>query len=208
MGANAAGAVQETHHRAVRWRKPRPRAAVDACCPGLAAGVSLQTLTLEMLVVLLAEHLLPSHGECLAHPGLVSKTGSQSVETETTRNVRLRSCNSFQEGHSHLSWTRSTHDISSTNTSRDLTPACAQMGQLLVSEKLGNAALRENYKHNEAISELPLTLGSVVAHSQPLVSCFKSRTLEEPTKWTFRNILACWRERLKPSQAVVPLGLM
>lgn len=202
MGANAAGAVQETHHRAVRWRKPRPGAAVDACCPGLVVGVSLQTLTVEMMVVLLVEHLLPSHGECFAHPGLVSKTGSQSLETERAQNVRLRSCNSFQEGHNHLSWTRSTHDISSINTSRDSTPACAQMGQLLVSEKLENAALKANYKHNEAISELPLTLGSVVAHSQPLASCF------EPTKRTFRNILACWRERLKPSQAVVPLGRM
>lgn len=98
------------------------------------------------------------------------------------------------------------HRISTYLTSRDSTPTCTWTEQLFVlrtHEQLENAALRENYRRNGAITERKPE-GSAGACCWPLkeqkyltVDC---GTMKASTEWTYRNIRGWWRIRLKPPQ--------
>lgn len=219
MGANAAGAVQEAHHGAVWRRKPGVRAAGHSRCTGLSVGIPLQTMTslpckvLIVLFLISRRQFLPSNGkqeECLVKSAChVLETASLWLHIKVSPCSESKSCKMFHENHSQVqalsSWTWC--DISTYITSRDLT--CTRTEHLLVlrkHEKLENAALREIYRQNGAITEIKeLVESTVTSHlwppeAQKYVKVDCGRTLKASTEWT------CWTTWLKPSQAVVPVG--
>lgn len=159
------------------------------------------------------------------------KAASPRSQTKAAPCLELRSrrlCRKRRRHHSpeevSSSWTGSARDISTYITSRDLTSTCTRTGRLLVlgkREKLGNAALRENYRHDGAITEIielvgPTvtvaleTAGPVAAHlwapeAQKDLKVDRGRTLGASTEWTSRNMEELWRAWLKKSQASVPV---
>lgn len=127
---------------------------------------------------------LPSSGkqECLAKLSLHVldlKTSSLWSQTKATPCFELKSCRMVHKRHYHLSQEQAVPNcnISTYITSRDSTPTCTQTEHLLAfrkHDKLKNAALREDYIHDGAItailvgsSALLETVGSVVAHVWP-----------------------------------------
>lgn len=223
MAANSAGAVQEAHHGAVWWRKPGLRAASHPCCPRLPLGIPLQTITSLPCKVLIVLFLI-SRRQCSvrpAHDVLDIKTASAWLQIKAAPCFELKSCRMFHKRHQQhrqvwavSSQTGSMHDISTYITSRDSAPTSTRMERLLAlrtHEKLENAALRENYKHGGAITDMKELVRSVVARLWPpeaqkhfKVDC--GWTLRGV--WTFRNMEACGRVRLKASQALVPVGFI
>lgn len=223
MGADAAGVLQEAHHGAV-WRgKPDSTAATHPCCPGLPVRVSLQTVTslpLKVLAVLFLtfrRQLSPGQGkpEDVLKPDLhaldfqtplswLQKESAAWFDPKSHKDVKSQHQPSEAEAVS--SWTQSPQDIL-TYTSKDSASSCTWSQVLRKHRKLENAALRENYRHNGAITDATETgllgsVGSVVAHRCPSDIrrhfTLHSRTLEL-TEWTFRNMEARWRRvRLKP----------
>lgn len=217
MGTNTAGAVQETHHRALRRGKPHPRTAADSCCPGLAIGIPVQTVTsahfkvLVVLFVISGTQLSPSCSGCSVEPVqymLDVRTAFTWIQTKTAPSIGLRSCKLSQEGQNHLDWTESMH-ISTLSTSTDSAPACTQTEPLWGSRlhrKLKKAALRGNYKHREVITGLTgWTLTALVKPLGSVVACSLSY-LKLYFREACRNLWPCWSAQLKPSQ--VPAGLL
>lgn len=161
-----------------------------------------------------------------AHHVLDTKTELPWLQRSAAPSFEVKCCSTFHKGHYHHhhsgSWKWSTRDFSTYLTSKDSSPSCTRTERLLVlrkREKLESGALRENYRHNGAITEIvePLgstvpvileTSGSVIAHLWPPgLDC--GRTLLKASKeWTFRDMEACWRRRLKPSLALVPVGFI
>lgn len=217
MGANAAGTVQEAHH-GVEWRRKDFRAASHPCCQRLSDGIPLQTVTgllCELLAVLFfisVGPFLPSNSQSerwsKSVPNVLKvKTAFPLLPTTPAPCFELK-----LEEEAVSSLTGFTHRISTYLTSRDSTPTCTWKGQLLVlrtHEELENAALRENYRRNGAITERKLE-GSAGACLWPLkaqkylkVDC---GTMKASTEWTYRNIRGWRRVRLKPPQSLVPEG--
>lgn len=215
MGTNTAGALQETHHRALRWRKPHPRTASDTRCPGLAVGIPVQTVTstsfkaLVVLLVISGTQLSPSCCRCPVkpvHQVLDVRTAPMWLQTKTAPNVGLRSCSLSQERLNHLDWTEPMHHISTLSTSMDSGPACTQTEPFWgfrLHRKLKMAALRENYKHMGVLTEL--TGWTLTALKEAAITC-SLPYLKLDFRRTCRNIWSCWDAQLKPSQ--VPAGLM
>lgn len=218
MGTNTAGAVPETHHWALRRRKPRPRSASDTRSPGLAVGIPVQTVTsapfkiLVVLFVISGTQLSQSHhGFSMkpVHQVLDVRTVSTWLQTQTAPNVGLRSCSLLQERLNHLNWAESMHHISTLSTFMDSGPACTQTEPLLGSRlhrKLKMAALRGNYKHMGVLTEL--TGWTLTAPEEALeftVPCWPPY-LKLDFRRTCRNIRSCWDAQLKSSQ--VPAGLL
>lgn len=167
-----------------------------------------------------------------AHHVLDVKTVSPWLQIKTAPWFELKNCKRFHhrsQAQAVSNWTGSMHDISTYITSRDSTSTCTPTSteHILVwrkHEKLENAALRKNYRHSGAftelielvrstVSHLLETVGSAVASSSPpeaqkYLKVGRGRTLKASSEWTFRNIDACWRVRLKPSQALVPIGFI
>lgn len=227
METNAAGALQEAHHGAVRWRKSGCRAASHPCCQRLLAGIPLQTMRHFPCNILIFLFFISRRQFCLvkpAHHVWDIKTELPRLLKSAAPGFEVKCCSTLHKGHYHHSGPRkwSTPDFSTYLTSKDSTPSCTRTERLLVlrkREKLENCALRENYRHNGAITErveplgstVPVILetsGSVIAHLWPPgVDC--GRTLLKAWKeWTFRDMEACWRRRLKPSLALVPVGII
>lgn len=194
---------------------------------------SLPYKVLIVLFLISRRQLLPSSGKQErsvkpAHSALDVKTASPRLHIKAAPCFEPKSCKVFHERHRHQSraqaasnWTASMHDISTYITSRDWTPTCTRTERLLVlrkHEKLVNAALRENYRHDGAITEIIELVGSTVAvlletvvarlwppEARRYLKVDRGRTLGASTEWTFTNIRACWRVRLKP---LVPLGFI
>lgn len=216
MAANTAGAMQKAHHGALWWREPCSRSAHHTCCSRLPVGISLQTITslpcTVFLVLFLISRwqLLPSSGTQeyfvkSAHPLLDLKTVVLWIRTKAAPCFELRNGKTFNRGHYHhsevkvgSSATGSMHDISTYNTSRDLTSTCTQTKRILVSRKMGklkNAALRENYRPDgakkvmterlESNETLVLVNGCLgLPEAQKYLRVIYERTLKAPTEWT------------------------
>lgn len=172
---------------------------------------SLPYKVLMVLFLISRRQFLPSSGkpEGSVKPAthvLDVKTPSPWLQSKAANTLEPKSCEMFNRRHYHHSqvsdWTGSMHDISTYITSRDSTPSCTQTDRLLVlkkHEKLENAALRENYRHNGAITEIKevvgstvtvllKTVGSVFAHlKNEKVDC--GRTLSAPTEWQYGGML-------------------
>lgn len=199
---------------------------------------SLPFKVLTVLFIISRRQFSPSHGKLegvvkptyhvldvkVALPWLQIKSASR-FDLKSHKNVKRHYHHSEVEAGSN--WTGSIQDILTYITSRDSTSSCTWRECLLVSrkhDKLENAALRENYRHNGTNPEIEKhvgstetvlleTVGSVVAHWCPseVQKYFKvdfGRTLRTSTEWTFSNIKAWWRTRLKPSQVAAPVGFI
>lgn len=233
MGANAAGAVQEARHGAVWRSKSDFRAASHPCCPRLSVGIPSQTMTslpYKLLIVLFLisrRQFSPGSGKQErsvkpAHHVLDVKTTLPWLQFKAAPCFELKSCKMFHKRQNKAqvasSWTASMHDISTYITSRDSAATCTPTERLLVlgkHEKLENAALKENYRHGGAITDIIELVGPTVAglletvvarlwppEGQGYLKVDCGGTLRE---WTFTNIQACWRVQLKPP---VPIGFI
>lgn len=147
----------------------------------------MTNLSYKVLIVLLLisrSRFLPSSSKqkCLAKLSLHVldlKTSSPWSQTKAAPCFELKSCRMVHKRHYHHSQEQavSNSNISTYITSRDSTPTCTQIARLLAfrkHDKLKNAALREDYRHDGAITELLVgttalleTAGSVVAHVWP-----------------------------------------
>ena len=220
MAADAAGAVQEARHGAVRRTEPGSGAASDPCGPRLPVGIPLQTITnlpykvLIVLFLISRRQLLP---DCFVKPD------NHTLDVKTTSPwLQMKAAPCFHErqychgGDRAVSnWTESVCYISTYFTSRDPNPTCTSTKRLSVSmrrESLVNAALRENYRHEGAITEtkeLAKTAVNVLSGVAVARKCARvnfGRTLRATTEWTLTNVEACRRVRLKRPQATVPVG--
>lgn len=154
--------------------------------------------------------------EGLVKPGhhvLEAKAALTWLQINSAPCFELRSCKVFLKRHDQnsqaetvSSWTGSKRNISAYITSKDSTLSWTERHLVLRKhEKLGKAALRENYRHSRAITVLE-TVRSVVAHlwrqAQNYIGVDFRRTLIASTEWTFKNMEAWWRTRLKLSQVI------
>lgn len=214
MGTVAAGAVQEAHLGAV-WRgKPGSRAAAHTCRPRLSVGIPLQTVTslpyklLTVLFIISRRSPLPSNSKGLVKPVCDSMEIETAVIWLQGKPFELKSSQMLEKGE-HVSsrvqtassWSGFVADISTYITSRDSTPSFTWTEHLLLLrkyEKLGCAALKENYRHNRAIIEMKEPVGSPVNAAVPLETVvqhkYYPRTLRERT---FRRMEG-WRRVLLP----------
>ena len=220
MAADAAGAVQEARHGAVRRTDPGSGAAYHPCGPGLPVGIPLQTianLNYKVLIVL----FLISRRQLL--PDCFVKPDNHVLDIKTTSPwLQMKAAPCFHEKQHHhggdravSSWTGSTREISTYFTSGDSTSTRTSTKRLSVSgrrEGLENSALRENYRHEGAITEIKelaesavnVLSGFAVARKYARVNF--GRTLRATTAWTLTNLEACRRVRLKRTRVTVPVG--
>lgn len=179
---------------------------------------SLLCKLLTVLFLISRGPFLPSNsepeGSSKSVPNVLKvKTAFPSLNTTPAPCFELELCKHLEE-EAVSSLTGFTHRTSTYLTSRDSTPTCTWTEQLLVlrtHEELENAALRENYRSNRAITERKLE-GSAGACLCPLkaqkylkVDC---GTMKASTEWTYRNIRGWWRVRLKPPQLLVQEGFI
>lgn len=163
----------------------------------------------SLLCKLLAVLFLISKGPFIPKPVpnvLKVETAFPSLNITPAPRLELKLCKRLEE-EVVSSLTGFLHRISTYLTSRDSTPTCTWTEQLLVlrtHEELENAALRENYRKNGAITERK-PVGAYGACLWPLkapkylsVDC---GTIKASTEWTYRNIRGWWRVRLKPPLA-------
>lgn len=158
-----------------------------------------------------------------SHHVLDVKTASLRLQLKAAPCFELKNCKMFYKRHHHSqvkagsNRTGSMHDNSTYITFRDLTPTCTRREHLLAlrrHEKLENAALKENYRHNGTITEiiellgstmtvLLETVGSVNGYLLPLEA---QKYLQVNCGWTLRDTCeACFRVRCKPSQKMGPV---
>lgn len=184
------------------WRSgPGFRAATHTRGPRFPDGIPLQTVTilpykvLTVLFLITGRQLLPSNCELegLMKPvHHVWESASPWLQRKSTFELKQ-----FLKRHYHhsctpavSSWTGYLDDISTYITSRDSTPTCTWTEEVLRKYK-NLAALRVNYRHNRAFTEIKELTGS--SETVPLETV-------GPVGWTFRYMESWWRVRLKPPQ--------
>lgn len=210
MAADAAGAVQETHHGAMWRRESGFRASCQQRGPGLPDGVSLQAVTALRLLLdvflLLLLFLRWRHSAGHHHQESSLWPVHLRLEARTVLPWLQKSCRTLhkKQNDQKFQWTESTRDISvHTFTSREPTwTDCATFK--CTPKKLENAALKENYREDGAFKQTQELLRSkvteILATFRPNVACFWLPATHECQRPTRSDVETWRRVRLKSPQ--------